>query len=233
LCLLAMAARSVTVRWSLLKEFSMRLVPLSLVATALIAGAAIAQQPARAPGSTSIAAISGGTYTADPGHTLVRWQVNHLGITPYFGIFGDVTGTLTLDPKRPAAARVEVVIPVSKVTTANAALTSHLLRPGASGGKPDFFGQAPADARFVSTRVTPHGNAATIVGNLTLNGVTRPVSLEARFFGAGKMPAQMGGKENVGFTATGTIKRSAFGIATGIPMVSDEVKLDISAAFQK
>ena len=63
--------------------------------------------------------------------------------------------------------------------------------------------------------------------------MTRPVTLDATFYGAGKMPAAMGGQENIGFRATGTIMRSQFGLTTGIPMVGDEVKLDISAAFKK
>ena len=74
---------------------------------------------------------------------------------------------------------------------------------------------------------------AELTGNLTLNGVTRPVTLQVRFHGAGKMPAQMGGKENVGFTAKTTIRRSEFGIGYGIPMVSDEVELQITTAFEK
>lgn len=208
--------------------------PLLLGLIALAISAPIVAQPAmQKPGARNAAAISGGTYTADAGHTLVRWEVDHLGFSPYFGIFGDVTGTLTLDPKNVAAAKVSVTIPVSKVTTASAGLTAHLLKAAPAGGKADFFGAAPADATFVSTKVTPRGDKATIAGNLTLNGVTRPVTLDAQFYGAGKMPADMGGKENVGFRATATIKRSDFGISMGIPLVSDEVKLDIAAAFEK
>ncbi|MBV8238525.1 MAG: YceI family protein, partial [Sphingomonas sp.] len=62
-----------------------------------------------------------------------------------------------------------------------------------------------------------------------LNGVTKPVTLEAKFFGAGKMM----GKDNIGFTAKTTIRRSEFGVGFGVPLVSDEVKLKISAAFVK
>ncbi|UIJ44058.1 YceI family protein [Sphingomonas cannabina] len=210
-----------------------RIVLASVIATVAVAAPIVAQQGMQAPGSKNPAAITGGTYQVDPGHTLVRWQVDHLGFTPYFGIFGSAAGTLTLDPKNPGAAKVDVTIPVAKVTTANEALTAHLLRPGKDGGKPDFFGPSPADARFVSTSVMVNGQSATIAGNLTLNGVTKPVTLAAEFYGAGKMPEQMGGKENVGFTATGTIKRSDFGVTMGIPLVSDEVKLDIAAAFAK
>ncbi|SOB87193.1 Polyisoprenoid-binding protein YceI [Sphingomonas guangdongensis] len=208
----------------------MRLAYAALLALAATTVTATAQQ---APGSKNPAAITGGTYTADPGHSLVTWTVDHLGFSPYTGIFGDVTGTLVLDPKNPNAAKVDVTIPVSKVTTASAGLTAHLLRAGKDGGKPDFFGASAADAKFVSTSVRATGQTAKVTGNLTLNGVTRPVTLDARFYGAGKGPAQMGSKETVGFHATGTIQRTQWGLGFGVPMVGDEVKLDIAAAFEK
>jgi polyisoprenoid-binding protein YceI len=203
------------------------------LALAFLSSIALAQAPVSVPGSRNPAAVTGGTYKVDPGHTLVVWTLDHFGFSPYSGIFGDVTGSLTLDPKRPNSAKVDVTIPVSKVVTASAGLTEHLLRAGKEGGTPDFFGASPADARFVSTRVVAAGQKAKIVGNLTLNNVTRPVTLDASFYGAGKMPAQMGGKENVGFRATGTIIRSQFGLGFGTPLLGDEVKLEISAAFEK
>jgi polyisoprenoid-binding protein YceI len=203
------------------------------LAVVFLSSAAPAQAPTSTPGSRNPAAVTGGTYKVDPGHTLVVWTLDHFGISPYSGIFGEVTGSLTLDPKRPNSARADVTIPVSKVVTASAGLTEHLLRAGKDGGKPDFFGASPADARFVSTKVVAVGQKARIIGNLTLNNVTRPVTLDASFHGAGKLPAQMGGKENVGFRATGTIMRSQFGLGFGTPLVGDEVKLEISAAFEK
>lgn len=202
------------------------LIAIGIAAAAVIALPLIAQPAAQTPGTKNLAAVTGGTYTADAGHTLVRWEVDHMGFTPYFGIFGDVTGTLTIDPKTPDAAKVDVTIPVSKLTTASAGLTKHMFSS-------DFFGATPADARFVSTSVTVDGDDAKMTGNLTLNGVTKPVTLDVDFYGAGKAPAQMGGKENVGFEAEATIKRSDFGIKYGIPVVSDAVKLDIVVAFQK
>ena len=203
------------------------------LALALVSTAAVAQAPTAAPGSRNPGLVSGGTYTADPAHTMVVWTLDHMGFSPYTGIFGDVTGTLTLDPRAPNTARVDVTIPVSKVVTTSAGLTQHLLRPGSGNAKPDFFGSNPADARFVSTAVTAQGQTANITGNLTLNGVTRPVTLNAMFYGAGKVPEQMGGEENVGFRATGTILRSQFGLGFGIPLVSDKVDLEINAAFHK
>ncbi|WP_353200904.1 YceI family protein [Sandarakinorhabdus sp.] len=200
-----------------------------MIAMALLASAATAQ----VPGTKNLAAVSGGTYSADPDHTLVMWTLDHLGFTPYTGIFGSVTGSLTIDPKQPNNARLDVTIPVAKVTTASAGLTGHLLRPAKEGGKPDFFGPTPADARFVSTKLVTNGETGTLTGDFTFNGVTRPITLNVSFYGAGKTPPQMGGKENIGFRATGTIKRSEFGLGYGVPIVGDEVKLEIAAAFQK
>ena len=110
----------------------MRLVLAAFAATVAIATPIVAQQMQK-PGSKSTAAITGGSYTVDPGHTLVRWEVDHFGFTPYWGLFGGITGTATLDRTNPAASKVDITIPVSKVTTANAGLTAHLLRAGKVG----------------------------------------------------------------------------------------------------
>lgn len=209
-----------------------RIAPFAAVALAILAVPAVIAQSPGAPGVPDKTRVTAGTYAADVNHTMVVWQVDHLGFSNYTGIFGDVTGTLVLDPANPAAAKVDVTIPVSKVTTASAGLTAHLLRPGKDGGKPDFFGAAPADAKFVSTSVVvdADGDEAKVTGNLTLNGVTKPVTLDVDFHGAGM---GMGKKETVGFEAEATIKRSDFGITMGIPFVSDEVELKIHAAFEK
>lgn len=208
---------------------------LSLITAAGLAIAIpIAAQPMQKPGSPNPALVKAGTYKVDAGHTLVKWSVDHMGFTPYYGLFGDITGAVTIDPKRLAATTVDVTIPVAKVTTVNAALTGHLLKPAAEGGKADFFGANPADARFVSTKVVLLGkNRARITGNLTLNGVTKPVVLIAAFYGAGRLPEMMGGGEGLGFTATGTIQRSQFGLGYGVPIVSDAVQLEIALGLMK
>lgn len=210
----------------------MRIVLATLLAATAIATPIVAQQM---PGSKDKAAITGGSYTVDANHTLVKWEVNHFGFSPLWGLFGQITGTMQLYPKNPAASKVDVTIPVSKMVTGVPGFTAHLLRDGKDGGKPDFFGSAPADAKFVSTHVMvdEDGDEAKVHGNLTLNGITKPVTLDVDFYGAGKAPAQMGGKENVGFEAEATIKRSDFGLGYAVPLVSDEVELTIAAAFQK
>ncbi len=203
----------------------------TLAILALVAATPLIGQGMQLPGQKDAARVTAGTYKTDPGHSLIGWEVNHFGFNDYYGLFGDIAGTLTIDPANLNAAKVDVTIPVGKVTTASAGLTSHLLRAGKDGGKPDFFGPSPADARFVSTKVVASGMTAKITGNLTLNGVTKEVTFDAEFTGAGTNPFNK--KETIGFEAETEIKRSEFGIAYGLPMVSDEVELDISVAFEK
>ena len=191
----------------------------------------IAQSAPQTPGAVDVTRVTAGTYNTDPGHTLISWRVSHFGFNDYFGIFGDATGTLVLDPAKPNASMVDITIPIGKVTTASAGLTGHLLRAGKEGGKADFFGPAPTDAKFVSTSVVAKGTTAKITGNLTLNGVTKPVVLDTTFSGAGNNPFNK--KATVGFHATAVIKRSEFGISYAVPMISDDVTLDISVAFEK
>ena len=195
------------------------------------APALFAQGAPQVPGAQDATRVTAGTYAADPAHSLIAFEVNHFGFNDYYGIFGDVAGTLVLDPANLDAAQVDVTIPVASVTTASKGLTEHLLRPGKDGAAPDFFGAAPAPARFVSTAVKADGMKAMITGNLTLNGVTKPVTFEAEFTGAGVNPFNK--KETVGFEAETSIKRSDFAVNYGIPLVSDEVELDISVAFEK
>jgi polyisoprenoid-binding protein YceI len=216
----------------------MKKLVLAAAATTAFVSGAIATAPAlfaqgspEVPGAQDPSRISGGTYAADPAHSLVEFEVDHFGFNEYFGIFGDVEGTLMLDPANPEAAQVDVTIPIASVTTASAALTDHLLRPGKDGASPDFFGADPAPARFVSTSIEVEDMTAMIAGNLTINGITKPITLEAEFTGAGVNP--MNKKETVGFEAETTIMRSDFNVNYGIPLVSDEVELEISVAFEK
>ena len=95
---------------------------------------------------------------------------------------------------------------------------------------PMFFDPAKYPAMtFVSDRVTVQGKRATIAGKLTMHGVTKPLTLQASFVGAGTMM----GKRTIGFTATGTLKRSEYGVTAALPLVSDEVQIEISAAFEQ
>ena len=196
--------------------------------TALTGTALIAQQMPAAPGAKDPSRITGGTYQVDPGHTQIAFAYDHMGFSNNFGLISQPTGTLTLDPKKPAAAKVSIDVPIANLRTGISALDEHLM-------KSDFFDAAKfPKATFVSTSVKPDGaTSAEITGNLTIKGVTKPVTLDADFYGAGKAPAMAGGKENVGFVATTTVKRSDFNMGYGVPMVGDNIELKIVAAFQK
>ena len=182
------------------------------------------------PGKPDPSRVTAGTYAADPAHTMVGFRINHMGFTDVFGLFGSITGTLTIDPVHLDQAQVAVRIPVRKIQTSSEGLTGHLLMPGLSG-TPDYFGSKPADALFVSTKVVPgaDGMSAAVTGNLTLNGATRPVIIATRFTGAGK--GLIGSAINVGFEGTAEIKRSDFGLVADMGLVGDPVTLTISATF--
>jgi polyisoprenoid-binding protein YceI len=204
-----------------------------LLALPLLAAAPlIAQMPTEAPGKADASRVAAGNYVVEKTHAQIKWSVSHFGFNDYFGLFGEPTGTMSLDPKNPGAAKVSIDIPINQVATSSKGLTEHMLRPGAAGKKADFFDVAAHPmAKFESTSVTADGMSAKIAGNLTLNGVTKPVTLDAKFIGAGMNPFRK--KDTVGFHATTTIKRSEWGITYALPLVADEVKLDISVAFEK
>lgn len=179
---------------------------------------------AQLPGAADPARVTSGTYKVEPAHTQVLFTVNHLGFTEYTGQFRQPTGTFVLDRARPANDKLDVSFEIGKVSTTVSALDEHLQ-------KPEFFDAAKfPTGHFVSTRVTVNGNAATIAGDLTLKGVTKPVVLQARFIGAGANPLSK--KPTIGFRATTSIQRSQWGINYGLPMVSDKVDLTINAAFE-
>lgn len=177
------------------------------------------------PGAEAAAKVAAGTYTVDTDHTQIAWGINHLGFNVYYGIFGGTTGTLTLDPAKPASASVSLTIPVDKVTTTSEKLNAHLKSA-------DFFDTAKfPTATFKSTGVVVDGLKAKITGDLTIKGITKPVVLDARFTGAGPNP--MSKIETVGFEASATIKRSDYGITYALPVLGDEVSLHITAAFER
>ncbi|MBA4046421.1 MAG: hypothetical protein C0471_18700 [Erythrobacter sp.] len=200
---------------------------------AIISAPAIfAQGAAELPGVQDASRVTAGTYALDAGHTLVSWDVSHFGFNDYFGLFGNITGTMTMDPANINASKFEIMVPVAEVTVASAGLKDHLLRAGKDGGAADFFGPTPGMAKFTSTSVTRTGpTTANVSGMLTMNGKSAPVTLAVEFVGAGANPFNK--KETVGFHARAVIDRTQWGINYGVPLVSKDVELTISAAFEK
>jgi len=192
----------------------------------LAASVSVVAAHAKTPSASDPAAAQGGVYAVEPYHTQVGFSVLHLGFSRYGGVFSNASGELKLDPKSLGATSLDVSVPVSSVQTTSAKLDGEL--------KSDQWldaGKFPT-MRFHSTKITRTGpSTATVEGELTLHGVTRPAVLKARFVGAGVNPLDK--TYTAGFSASGVIKRSEFGVTTYVPMISDDVELTINAAFHK
>lgn len=189
------------------------------LAAGIIATTAFAQMA-----STDPASVKPGVYKVEPAHTQIGFQLSHIGFTNFSGFFSGASGTLTIGSSNAAVSKLRINIPVASVLTTVPKLDEEL-----KGGQWFDAAKFPT-ATFVSTGVTRlSGGSATIAGNLTLHGVTKPVTLNARFVGAGVNPIDK--SFTIGFEATGTIKRSDFGVNYGVPMIGDDVQLKIAGAF--
>lgn len=170
----------------------------------------------------SVSAYAADTYTLDPMHTNVFWHANHMGFSTPSGKFADVKGTVTLDEAAPQNSALQVTIASASIVTGIEKFDTHLKSK-------DFFNveQFPT-ATFVSTKVEPTGtNTAKVTGTLTMLGVAKPVTLDVKLNKIGENP--MTKAKTAGFSATGTIKRSEFGMNYGVPMVADDVQLTIES----
>lgn len=205
---------------------------LALLGSAAFAVTSISAQEAGVPGAVDVSRVTAGNYALDPAHTLVGWRVSHFGFNDYLGLFGDISGTMELDPANVEAAKFDITIPVGAVTVASAGLKEHLLRPGKDGAAPDFFGPDPTPAKFVSTIVRRTSDTtAMVTGQLTMNGKTAPVAMMIEFTGAGSNPFNK--NATIGFEGRAVIDRTQWGINYAVPAIGREVELNISAAFEK
>jgi polyisoprenoid-binding protein YceI len=184
---------------------------------AFTSSAAIAADPS---------SVQVGTYALEPSHARVAFAVDHMGFSTWYGDFTGAKGTLTLDPKNVAASKFDITIPTGSITTTNAVLDGELKDPS-------WFDAAKYPTiTFRSTSVASTGaDTAKVTGDLTFHGVTKPVTLDVKFHGAGANP--MSKTYTVGFDATGSLKRSDFGVTKYVPLVGDKVDLFISAPFEK
>jgi polyisoprenoid-binding protein YceI len=176
-------------------------------------------------GAPTLSTVKAGTYKVESYHTQVGFSLSHFGFTNYSGLFSGATGTLQLDPGHLSGAKLDITIPVDSVVTTVPKLTDEL-----KGDKWFDAGKFPS-ATFTSTEVIASKNGETTIhGTLTLHGVTKPVVLQAHFVGAGVNPIDKA--YTVGFEATGTIKRSEFGISLYAPALGEDVQLSIAGAFE-
>lgn len=170
------------------------------------------------------AAAAPESYTLDPYHTFAHFEVNHLGFSNMRGRFDKSSGKFTLD-KAAKTGSLDLAVETASITTGD---NDKGARPRARDEhlrSPDFFNVVEFPRMtYKTTAVKFNGdNPATIEGNVTLLGVTKPLSLHVDNWKCGANP--MSKKEMCGGNASGTLKRSDFGMKYGLPAVGDDLKL--------
>lgn len=169
-------------------------------------------------------ALKAGAYSLDPNHAALLFKIDHLGYSQYVGRFETFDATLDFDADDPSAAHVEAAIDIASLDVANDDFAKTLT--GSDWLDSSSFPQAV----FRSTAVEKTGETTgRMTGDLTLHGVTAPVTLEVAFNG-GAQDLLRGGYV-VGFSAHGAFSRKAFGIDKFGGVVGDEVEIDIEAEF--
>lgn len=168
-------------------------------------------------------------YVIDPFHTVPYFEVDHLGFATIRGMFSKTSGKFTID-RAAKTGSLEAVIPTATVNTGDPDREGRPRTRDEHLRTPDFFNSAEFPTMtFKSTAVKFAGDRPeTIEGNLTLLGVTKPVLLKVERWRCGPDPRTQGKRYQCGGNASGSFKRSDFGMKFGVPSVGDEVKLWMS-----
>lgn len=161
------------------------------------------------------------TYMFDASHSQIVFQYDHLGFSKTTGMFSGFEGTIVMDDADPSASSVNVSFPAESLITGWPAREEHFLTA-------DFFGAEETPlVNFTSTAIEVTGeNTGLITGDLTINGITKPVVLDAVMNQKGDHP--MMGLPWVGFDATTTLLRTDFDMGMFAPFVGDEIAIEIS-----
>jgi len=167
------------------------------------------------------------SWAIDTNHSQVNFQIRHLGASNVRGSISGVTGTVVWDEKDPSKSSVEATINTTTVSTNNDARDKDLKSP-------NFFNvEKFPTMTFKSTAVTGTSGKLQVIGDLTLAGVTKSVTLDVD--GPTAPIKGMGGKMVIGFSATGVVKRSDFNFASkySSPVLGDDVKFTIDVEADK
>ena len=166
------------------------------------------------------------TWTIDPSHSTVEFVAKHMMITTVKGRFAELEGTIVADEENFADSTVEVTMNAASIDTRSEQRDGHLRSP-------DFLDvESYPEVTFRSTRVEGTKDEFQLTGDLTIRGVTRPITLDVTFEGEGKDPW---GGTRASFSAHGKFDRRDFGLTwnvaleTGGILVSNEVKINIEA----
>jgi polyisoprenoid-binding protein YceI len=200
----------------------MRILP----AAALVLALAVPALAAPAPPSKDPTTASAGTYKLDPRHTSVIARIGHAGGFSFSTFrFGGTGGTLTWDPERIEASRLEVTVDPASIMTPVQGFADELSKA------PYLDAARFPQARFVSTAIRRTGpTTGQITGDFTFMGQTRPIVLEGELVGAGRNGR---GVDTMGFSGRGRFKRSDFGFTAFVGPIGDEVELLIDTEFNK
>jgi len=167
-----------------------------------------------------------GTYRADPRHTSIVFDVDHLGFSRFVARFNEVEAVLDAVPEAPEKSRLEVTIKAASIDTNVAELDKMLT------GDDMFDATRHPDITFVSKSIVRTGEGAgEVTGNLTIAGRTHPMTFAVTFNGAA--PDPLTGEDKLGFSAEGTLDRPDWGLGKWWPAVGTEVRFRIEAEFAK
>ncbi len=175
-----------------------------------------------------VTAAPAGAYTLDPTHASVTWSLSHAGLSQYTARFETISGSLDFTPDNPENSRLNIRIDPASVSTGLPAFDEELSTDGKY-----FDSGSHKDILFVSTQSVKTGeNTGQVTGNLTLKGVTKPITLDVTYNGAGKSFGNPG--KTLGFSATGELTRSEFdmGYLSNFG-IGDIVTLRIEAEFNE
>lgn len=181
---------------------------------------------AHAEATTDLKNAPSGVYQIDPNHASVTFKILHMGFSRYTGRFDKLEGTLNFDNEAPEKSALDVTVYPNSVDTNNAKLEEEL-----RGDKWMDVIKYPRST-FRATKIERTGpTTGKITGDLTLMGATHTLVLDATLVGTGENFFTK--KPVIGVSAIGTLKRSDFGFSNMIPMVGDDVTLEIEAEFDK
>jgi polyisoprenoid-binding protein YceI len=173
-----------------------------------------------------VPAFAAETYQLEKTHVDLLFSINHAGFTEKHGSFRELEATLRYDEQHPENSQIDVTVKTASVDTGFPARDTDLKSA-------KFFDVAKyPEMHFVSTKVTREANQGLrIDGELTLHGVTKPLTLHAKLNKAAPNPFDK--KPTLGFSASGSLQRSEFGMSTYLPMIGDAVTLTIDAEFNR
>lgn len=173
-----------------------------------------------------------GTYKMDHNHSSLTWKVNHFGLSNYTARFTRFDATLDIDPASPESAKILVTLDPTSVRTDYRSEEGRNFDKELGDAEKYFNAKKFPQVVFASTRVERTGaTTARITGDLTMRGITKPLTIEVTLNGAKRHPSA--GVPALGFSGVAKLKRSDFDMTFMLPLVGDEVTLLIEAEFLK